>query len=130
MNRKRVGRIRRRERHEAPTKQPGRGRRRRNDGSCIRLPPEHPGHQALVSKLIDDAQHPKCLAVTGLFSRAPPGRDHVQENHVPMPCFTAAQIRTRTVNLAYMPRYMFLILSSLPISSDEPDMTIEPDSST
>lgn len=35
-----------------------------------------------------------------------------------------------TANSTYMPRYMSLILSSLPIMSEGPDMTIDPDSST
>ena len=44
MNRKRVERIWRRERLKVPQKQPKRGRLWLNDGSCIRLRPEYPGH--------------------------------------------------------------------------------------
>lgn len=44
VNRKRVERIWRREGLEVPQKQPKRGRLWLNDGSCIRLRPEYPGH--------------------------------------------------------------------------------------
>ena len=44
MNRKRVERIWRREGLKVPQKQPKRGRLWLNDGSCIRLRPEYPGH--------------------------------------------------------------------------------------
>ena len=44
VNRKRVERIWRREGLKVPQKQPRRGRLWLNDGSCIRLRPEYPGH--------------------------------------------------------------------------------------
>ena len=44
MNRKRVERLWRREGLKVPAKQPKRGRLWLNDGSCIRLRPEHPNH--------------------------------------------------------------------------------------
>lgn len=44
VNRKRVERIWRREGLKVPQKQPKRSRLWLNDGSCIRLRPEHPGH--------------------------------------------------------------------------------------
>ena len=44
VNAKRVERIWRREGLKVPQKQPKRGRLWLNDGSCIRLRPEHPNH--------------------------------------------------------------------------------------
>ena len=44
VNRKRVERIWRKEGLKVPQKQPKRGRLWLNDGSCIRLRPEYPGH--------------------------------------------------------------------------------------
>ena len=44
VNRKRVERIWRREGLKVPQKQPKRGRLWLNDGSCLRLKPEHPNH--------------------------------------------------------------------------------------
>ena len=44
VNAKRVARIWRREGLKVPTKQPKRGRLWLNDGSCVRLRPEHPNH--------------------------------------------------------------------------------------
>ena len=44
VNHKRVERIWRREGLKVPQRQPKRGRLWLNDGSCIRLRPEHPGH--------------------------------------------------------------------------------------
>ena len=44
VNRKRIERIWQREGLKVPQKQPKRGRLWLNDGSCIRLRPEHPGH--------------------------------------------------------------------------------------
>ena len=44
VNRKRVERIWRREGLKVPAKQPKKGRLWLNDGSCIRLRPEHPNH--------------------------------------------------------------------------------------
>ena len=44
MNKKRVERIWRREGLKVPARQPKRGRLWLNDGSCIRLRPEHPNH--------------------------------------------------------------------------------------
>ncbi len=44
VNRRRVERIWRREGLKVPQKQPKRGRLWLNDGSCIRLRPEYPGH--------------------------------------------------------------------------------------
>ncbi len=44
MNAKRVYRIWRREGLKVPSKQPKRGRLWLNDGSCVRLRPQHPSH--------------------------------------------------------------------------------------
>lgn len=44
VNRKRVERIWRKEGLKVPQRQPKRGRLWLNDGSCIRLRPEYPGH--------------------------------------------------------------------------------------
>jgi transposase InsO family protein len=44
VDRKRVERIWRREGLKVPQKQPKRGRLWLNDGSCVRLRPEYPGH--------------------------------------------------------------------------------------
>ena len=44
VNRKRVERIWRREGLKVPQRQPKRGRLWLNDGSCVRLRPERPGH--------------------------------------------------------------------------------------
>jgi len=44
VNHKRVGRIWRQEGLKLPQRQPKRGRSWLNDGSCIRLRPQHPGH--------------------------------------------------------------------------------------
>jgi transposase InsO family protein len=44
VNDKRVERIWRREGLKVPAKQPKRGRLWLNDGSCVRLRPEHPNH--------------------------------------------------------------------------------------
>src|SRR3546814_15360614 len=44
VNHKRVERIWRREGLKVPQRQPKRGRLWLNDGSCIRLRPEYPGH--------------------------------------------------------------------------------------
>jgi transposase InsO family protein len=44
VNRKRVERIGRREALKVPLKQPKRSRPRLNDGSCIQLRPQYPGH--------------------------------------------------------------------------------------
>jgi hypothetical protein len=44
VNHKRVERIGRQEGLKAPQKQTKRGRLWVNDGSCIRLCPQHPGH--------------------------------------------------------------------------------------
>ena len=44
VNHKRVERIWRREGLKVPQKQPKRGRLWLNDGSCVRLRPEYPGH--------------------------------------------------------------------------------------
>ena len=44
MNHKRVERVWRREGLKVPQRQPKRGRRWLNDGSCIRLRPEYLGH--------------------------------------------------------------------------------------
>ena len=44
MNYKRVERLWRREGLKVPPKQPKRGRLWLNDGSCVRLRPEHPDH--------------------------------------------------------------------------------------
>ena len=44
VNHKRVERLWRREGLKVPAKQPKRGRLWLNDGSCLRLKPEFPGH--------------------------------------------------------------------------------------
>jgi putative transposase len=50
VNRKRVERIWRREGLKVPRKQPKKGRLWLNDGSCIRLRPEHPNRICCVER--------------------------------------------------------------------------------
>ena len=60
VNLKRVERIWRREGLKVPQKQPKRGRLWLNDGSCIRLRPEYPGHvwaYDFVEARIHDLRH-------------------------------------------------------------------------
>ena len=78
VNHKRVERIWRREGLKVPQKQPKRGRLWLNDGSCIRLRPEYPGHvwaydfvearthdrrKFRILTIIDEASR-ECLALT------------------------------------------------------------------
>jgi transposase InsO family protein len=56
VNRKRVERIWRREGLKVPQKQPRRGRLWLNDGSCIRLRPEYPGH-VWAYDFVEDRTH-------------------------------------------------------------------------
>ena len=49
VNHKRVERIWRREGLKVPQRQPKRGRLWLNDGSCIRLRPEYPGHVEVIA---------------------------------------------------------------------------------
>lgn len=49
VNHKRVERIWRREGLKVPLRQPKRGRMWLNDGSCIRLQPQYPGHYGLTT---------------------------------------------------------------------------------
>lgn len=56
VNAKRVARIWRREGLKVPAKQPKRGRLWLNDGSCVRLRPEHPNH-VWAYDFVEDRTH-------------------------------------------------------------------------
>ena len=71
-NLKRVYRIWRREGLKVPQKQPKRGRLWLNDGSCIRLRPEHPGHvwsYDFVEDRTQDGRKIRLLTVIDEFTR-------------------------------------------------------------
>jgi putative transposase len=61
-NRKQVERIWRREGLKVPQKQPKRGRLWLNDGSCVRLRPEHPGHVWAYDFVARQLKHEDVLA--------------------------------------------------------------------
>jgi transposase InsO family protein len=72
VNLKRVYRIWRREGLKVPQKQPKRGRLWLNDGSCIRLRPEHPGHvwaYDFVQDRTQDGRAFRMLTVIDEFTR-------------------------------------------------------------
>jgi transposase InsO family protein len=72
VNRKRVERIWRREGLKVPAKQPKKGRLWRNDGSCIRLRPEHPNHvwsYDFVEDRTHDGRKYRMLNVIDEFTR-------------------------------------------------------------
>ena len=73
VNHKRVERIWRREGLKVPQKQPKRGRLWLNDGSCIRLRPEYPGHvwaYDFVEARTHDGRKFRILAIIDEASRA------------------------------------------------------------
>jgi len=72
VNRKRVERIWRREGLKVPAKQPKKGRLWRNDGSCLRLRPEHPNHvwsYDFVEDRTHDGRKYRMLNVIDEFTR-------------------------------------------------------------
>ena len=72
VNRKRVERLWRREGLKVPAKQPKRGRLWLNDGSCIRLRPEHPNHvwsYDFVEDRTHDGRKYRMLNVIDEFTR-------------------------------------------------------------
>ena len=72
VNHKRVERIWRREGLKVPTKQPKRGRLWLNDGSCMRLRPEHKGHvwaYDFVACRTEDGRAVRMLTVIDEFTR-------------------------------------------------------------
>jgi putative transposase len=72
VNRKRVERIWRREGLKVPHKQPKKGRLWLNDGSCIRLRPEHPNHvwsYDFVEDRTHDGRKYRMLNVVDEFTR-------------------------------------------------------------
>ena len=72
MNHKRVERIWRQEGLKVPKKQPKRGRLWLNDGSCIRLRPEYPGHvwaYDFVEGRTHDGRKFRILTIIDEFSR-------------------------------------------------------------
>jgi putative transposase len=72
VNRKRVERIWRREGLKVPAKQPKKGRLWRNDGSCVRLRPEHPNHvwsYDFVEDRTHDGRKYRMLNVIDEFTR-------------------------------------------------------------
>ena len=72
VNRKRVERIWRREGLKVPAKQPKRGRLWLNDGSCIRLRPERPGHvwsYDFVADRTHDGRAFRMLCILAEFTR-------------------------------------------------------------
>ncbi len=71
-NHKRVERIRRREGLKVPPRQPKRGRLWRNDGPCVRLRPERPGHvwaHDFVEDRTRDGRRFRMLCVVDEFTR-------------------------------------------------------------
>jgi transposase InsO family protein len=72
VNRKRVGRIWRREGLKVPRRQPRRGRLWLNDGSCVRLRPERPNHvwsYDFVEDRTHDGRKYRMLNVLDEFTR-------------------------------------------------------------
>jgi transposase InsO family protein len=72
VNKKRVERIWRREGLKVPAKQPKRGRLWLNDGSCIRLRPEHPNHvwsYDFVADRTHDGKAFRMLCIIDEFTR-------------------------------------------------------------
>lgn len=72
VNAKRVQRIWRREGLKVPKRQPKRGRLWLNDGSCIRLRPEHRNHvwaYDFVAEKTDDGRPLKLLTVVDEYAR-------------------------------------------------------------
>jgi putative transposase len=72
VNAKRVQRIWRREGLKVPSKQPKRGRLWLNDGSCVRLRPQHPHHvwaYDFVTDRTDDGRPVRMLTIIDEFSR-------------------------------------------------------------
>jgi transposase InsO family protein len=72
VNKKRVERIWRREGLKVPAKQPKRGRLWLNDGSCIRLRPERPGHvwsYDFVADRTHDGRAYRMLCILDEFTR-------------------------------------------------------------
>jgi transposase InsO family protein len=72
VNRKRVERIWRREGLKVPAKQPKKGRLWLNDGSCVRLRPEHPNHVWSYDFVEDRTHHGRkyrMLNVIDAFTR-------------------------------------------------------------
>ena len=72
VNLKRVYRIWRREGLKVPSKQPKRGRLWLNDGSCIRLRPQYPGHvwsYDFVQDCTHDGQTYRMLCIIDEFTR-------------------------------------------------------------
>ncbi len=73
VNHKRVERIWRREGLKVPQKQPKRGRLWLNDGSCIRLRPEHKGHVWSYDFVIEHTANGKAFKIL-ISSMSIPGR--------------------------------------------------------
>jgi putative transposase len=67
LNHKRVERIWRREGLKVPKKQPKRGRLWLNDGSCVRLRPEHPDHVWSYDFMIDRTVNGKAFKVLNII---------------------------------------------------------------
>jgi len=67
VNHKRVERIWRREGLKVPQKQPRRGRLWLNDGSCIRLRPEHKGHVWSYDFMIEHTANGKAFKILNII---------------------------------------------------------------
>jgi transposase InsO family protein len=67
VNHKRVERIWRREGLKVPKKQPRRGRLWLNDGSCIRLRPEHKDHVLSYDFIIDRTADGRCFRILNII---------------------------------------------------------------
>ena len=92
VNRKRVERIWRREGLKVPQRQPKRGRLWLNDGSCIRLRPEYPGHvwsYDFVEGRTHDGRKYRILSIIDEASREcmalPVARKPVSYTHLTLP---------------------------------------------
>ncbi len=74
VNRKRVERIWRREGLKVPHKQPKRGRLWLNDGSCVRLRPEYPGHVWAYDFVEGRTHDGRKFRILTIIDEAKPGR--------------------------------------------------------
>jgi hypothetical protein len=108
VNVKRVQRIWRAEGLKLPKRQPKRGRLWLNDGSCIRLRPEHKNHvwaYDFVAEKTHDGRAPKLLTVVDEYTRRVPRDRGRQKDHQPRGADDARRsvprVRRATLALGY-----------------------------